>query len=86
VALVGLVTVASALALTPKDLQYNELTPPTLSDAQPTGTNQPLPAVTSGTLPFTGMQLGVVTCVGALLVAGGIGLRRLGRKSSQPER
>ncbi len=81
---------SGALAVTPNDVQYNTpsaaLTPP----PRPVGVKgsrtvtAPTPLTSpSGTLPFTGLQLGVVSVGGALLIAGGFALRRLGRKSSQ---
>jgi hypothetical protein len=35
----------------------------------------------TGTLPFTGAELGLTLAFGAAAVAGGFGLRRLGRRS-----
>jgi hypothetical protein len=37
-----------------------------------------------GTLPFTGLDLGVVALAGVLLVFAGFGLHRLTRKQSEP--
>jgi hypothetical protein len=86
----------SALAVTPNDVQYNptttaalkpppQSTPPSSSSGVK-GSQTPTPLATAtsgGTLPFTGLDLGVASAVGAFLVAGGFALRRLGRKSSQ---
>ncbi|MGH3003157.1 MAG: hypothetical protein ACRDM1_10950 [Gaiellaceae bacterium] len=36
----------------------------------------------SGTLPFTGLDLGLVAALGGSALIGGVGLRRLGRKRS----
>ncbi len=71
--------VQGALAKTPNDDQYGNVQarqqykPP---KAKPT------PLSTTGTLPFTGVDLAVVSVGGALVLAGGLGLRRLGRKRS----
>ena len=40
-----------------------------------------LAAARSGTLPFTGMDLGLVSVAGILLLGGGLTLRRVGRRS-----
>jgi hypothetical protein len=45
------------------------------------GTNSgPTSSATTGTLPFTGLDLAGITVVAALLLAGGVTLRRTARK------
>jgi len=84
----------SALAVTPNDVQYNTtttnettaFTPPAQTTESSGVKESKTPTATSGgTLPFTGLDLGVAFGAGALLVAGGFGLRRLGRKSGRSE-
>jgi cell division protein FtsW (lipid II flippase) len=40
---------------------------------------QAVKSSTGGTLPFTGLDLALMSAGGALLLASGLGLRRLGR-------
>ena len=41
-------------------------------------TSTPTPAASKGSLPFTGLQVGLVAVAGLALVGTGIGLRKLG--------
>jgi hypothetical protein len=41
--------------------------------------NDQAPPVAQGTLPFTGLDISIALAVGVAAVAGGLGLRRLGR-------
>ncbi len=54
--------------------------------SQPTGANTPSTGVrpTGGTLPFTGLELGLLVVGGTLLVLVGGSLRRLTRARVQP--
>ena len=77
--LLVVVGVQGAFAKTPNQVQYNGV------KGIKTSTTKPAPldtAKTSGTLPFTGVDLAVVSIGGALVLMGGVGLRRFGRKSS----
>jgi hypothetical protein len=65
--------------------QNNIMTPPSQSVGVKGSQSQVTPTNAGGTLPFTGLDLGLVFAAGALLVAGGFALRRLGRKSDQNE-
>jgi hypothetical protein len=77
----AVLVVPVALGATPNDVQYNKaaLQPPKVA-----GASSPLGSPSSGTLPFTGLDLGLVGGAGVLLIAGGFAFRRLGRKGSQP--
>ena len=63
-----------------------EETPPpvvnSVSETSPEGAAAP--ASTSGTLPFTGADLGILALIGALMLAFGFGLRHVTRHQSQP--
>jgi len=72
--------VQGALAKTPNDDQYRNKVQARQQYKPPKA--KPTPLRTTGTLPFTGVDLAVVSVGGALVLAGGFGLRRLGRKSS----
>jgi hypothetical protein len=52
----------------------------TTSSARPTPTAASTPS--KGTLPFTGLQVGLVAAAGLALVGTGLGLRRLGHSRS----
>jgi hypothetical protein len=74
--------VQGAFAQSPNGVQYGNVqgkqqyTPPKMKPA-PLNTSK-----AGGTLPFTGVDLAVVSVAGVLVLAGGFGLRRLGRKST----
>jgi hypothetical protein len=93
---VFLLGVQVALAATPNDVQYNSTTTQqtTTQPAAPHQTTtgqvagkQTHPRVkaakSSGTLPFTGLDLGFIFAGAALVVAGGFGLRRLSRTRAE---
>ena len=78
-----LVAAPFAGAADPKQTQYGNTseqvsteTPPVVQVHGTTASAGPK----SGTLPFTGLDLGIVTALGIGAVAGGIVLRRKGRK------
>ena len=56
-----------------------------VADQTPAKSNAPVAAKSaeSGSLPFTGADLGVVAAAGALLVGFGVGLRRLTHRPTQ---
>jgi hypothetical protein len=73
---------AASVAQTPTNVQYGTPveaigvvagaeTPPTAPPGQPT-------AATVGALPFTGMELRIMTIAGAMLLGAGLILRRVG--------
>ena len=69
----------------PDDDQYGnqlgqQFKPPAAKQATPAPAATATP---SGTLPFTGFDLAVVAAAGGAAVAGGVGLRKLGRKRDQ---
>lgn len=72
---------SAALATNPNDSQYGnaaaQATPPS-SAAKGAFT----PPSEGGTLPFTGLDLGLVVASGLIVIAGGVALRRAGRKQS----
>jgi hypothetical protein len=75
--------VTGALA-SPNDDQYGNVQAKVAHAASAPKT-KPAPLTTtksSGTLPFTGLDLTVVSVGAALLLAGGFGVRKLGRKST----
>ena len=86
---VFLLGVQVALAATPNDVQYNSTTTQQTTTGQVAGqqTKQTHPRVkaakSSGTLPFTGLDLGFIFAGAALVVAGGFGLRRLSRTRAE---
>ena len=83
---VFLLGVQVALAATPNDVQYNSTTTQQTTAGQVAG-KQTHPRVkaakSSGTLPFTGLDLGFIFAGAALVVAGGFGLRRLSRSRAE---
>jgi hypothetical protein len=83
---VFLLGVQVALAATPNDVQYNSTTTQQTTTGQIAG-KQTQPRVktakSSGTLPFTGLDLGFIFAGAALVVAGGFGLRRLSRSRAE---
>ena len=84
-ALVGL-GAPSALA-NPNDEQYGnqlgqQFKPPKTTSPK-TASSPVATAKPGGTLPFTGLDLVVVAAAGGAAVAGGVGLRKLGRKRDQ---
>jgi hypothetical protein len=83
---VFLLGVQVALAATPNDVQYNSTTTQQTTTGQVAG-KQTHPRVkaakSSGTLPFTGLDLGFIFAGAALVVAGGFGLRRLSRTRAE---
>jgi hypothetical protein len=85
---VFLLGVQVALAATPNDVQYNSTTTQQTTTGQVAGKQtQTHPRVkaakSSGTLPFTGLDLGFIFAGAALVVAGGFGLRRLSRSRAE---
>ena len=54
----------------------------TSSAAKPAQAQAPAQAKASGTLPFTGLDLGVFVVAGGALVLTGVALRRFGRQKS----
>lgn len=54
--------------------------PPTTPAPAPTPTPTPAPAQESGTLPFTGLDVGIVVLMGLALVGTGVVLRRTTRR------
>ncbi len=73
-----------AQAATPNDTQYHKPVPKGgvlgTSKTTPKQTAPLAPAKASGTLPFTGVDLGLIAAGGFLVLAAGVGLRRFGRK------
>jgi len=81
--IMALVVVEGVLAATPNDVQYNKTRSGNVVSAvkgkQKGGTLGT--TKTTGTLPFTGLDLGIVSGGAALVLIGGVALRRLGRKN-----
>ena len=71
----ALVTAAPAMAANPTQGAYSGTGANQLSQVQSDATSQS-PAGTSGTLPFTGMNLGLVAGVAITLMGSGLVLRR----------
>jgi hypothetical protein len=84
VSILALLAIASpAWAGNPNDTQYGNLAGKTKA---PIGTHGVLASPTvQGTLPFTGLELGFVAGAALIVVAGGAGLRWLGRKQTQQQ-
>jgi hypothetical protein len=82
-AIVAAVGVQGALATTPNDVQYKSGVKGAFK-SKPKPKPAPLnTAKVSGTLPFTGVDLAVISIGGVLVLMGGVALRRFGRKSSE---
>jgi hypothetical protein len=80
--------VPAALAGSPNGDQYLKAKtvlkkPATLKKPAAHGTAPLTTAKTSGTLPFTGLDLALVVGLGGVGLAGGVGLRKLGHKRSE---
>jgi hypothetical protein len=78
----GLVGASPVSASSPADTQYgNPLTQTTPNGAG--ASSHGLAPVSSGDLPFTGLDLGLAVAGGLTLAGLGLGLRRLSRRSSR---
>ena len=62
------------------EIQSEEPTPPSQREEQPTPPSTP-PQQQEGDLPFTGLDLGIVAAMGAVLLGTGLVLRRSTRRS-----
>jgi hypothetical protein len=62
------------------EIQSEEPTPPSQTEQQPTPPSTP-PQQQEGDLPFTGLDLGIIAAMGAVLLGTGLVLRRSTRRS-----
>ena len=63
------------------EIQSEEPTPPERREQQPTPPASPPPVQEEGSLPFTGLDLGIVAGMGIVLLGTGLALRRSTRRS-----
>jgi hypothetical protein len=63
------------------EIQSEEPTPPAQREEQPTPPQTPPPVQEEGDLPFTGLDIGIVALMGAVLLGTGLVLRRSTRRS-----
>ena len=63
------------------EIQSEEPTPPSNREEEPTPQPPTPPVREEGDLPFTGLDLGIVALMGALLLGTGLALRRTTRRS-----
>lgn len=63
------------------EIQSEEPTPPAQREEQPTPPQTPPPVQEEGDLPFTGLDIGIVALMGAVLLGTGLVLRRSTRRA-----